>query len=204
MPDDSHPENWGMAAESSAMILQIDRPGAEGGLKFPAMIRNLAGGVVTLEINNPWTIMNWETLKGLKGCLRLQSSGTGEPTEIRGTVTRARYTVQDQDSGQLDLDLKLTGPDQSVQELLFEHITQTSDDIKGLWNRWEQTRQTPDPASLSQKTGFTALALLLGGVALQVVGPHTFKLFGWVLWLFGTLMVAGQTLRFWKSRKASR
>ncbi len=203
MPDDSHPENWGMAAESSAMILQIDRPGAEGGLKFPAMIRNLAGGVVTLEINNPWTIMNWETLKGLKGCLRLQSSGTGEPTEIRGTVTWARYTVQDQESGHLNLGLELADPDQLAQKLLFEHITHSSDDIKGLWNRWEQTRQPSHSSPFSIMMGFTATALLLGALAMQFAGPKGFKLFGWVLWFFGTLVVANQALRVWKDRKAS-
>ena len=80
-------------ASKSAMILQIDRPGDEAPLQFPAVIRNLAAGVATLEVNNPWTILNWETLKGQGARLRLLAE-TGEVTDIRGTVNWARYSVQ--------------------------------------------------------------------------------------------------------------
>lgn len=197
------PENWRRTPESAVMILQIDRRGDEQSLQFSAVIRNLGAGLATLEIANPWTIMNWETLKGRKGCLRLLSPETGESTEIRGTVRWARYTVQDQDSGVLNLGLKLADPDQLAQKLLFEHITHTSDDIKGLWKRWDQTRQSSPSGPFSIKMGFVATALLLGALGMQFAGPKGFKLFGWVLWFLGTLVVGNQALRFWKDRKAS-
>jgi hypothetical protein len=185
------------------MILQIDRRGDEPSLQFSAVIRNLGSGLATLEVTNPWTIMDWETLKGRKGCLRLLSPETGDSTEIPGTVTWARYTVQDQESGQLNLGLELADPDQLAQKLLFEQITHSSDDIKGLWNRWDQARQSLPSGPFSIKMGFVATILLLGALAMQFAGPTGFKLFGWVLWFLGTLVVANQALRFWKNRNAS-
>ena len=204
MPDGGQPGNWSRTPESAVMILQIDRQGDEQSLQFSAVIRNLGAGLATLEVTNPWTIMNWETLKGRKGCLRLLSPETGKSTEIRGTVTWARYTVQDQENGHLNLGLELADPDQLAQKLLFEHITHTSDDIKGLWNRWDQARQSSHSSPFSIKMGFAAAVLLLGALAMQFAGPKGFKLFGWVLWFFGTLVVANQALRVWKNRKASR
>ena len=203
MPDGGQPENWSRTPESAVMVLQIDRRGDEQSLQFSAVIRNLGAGLATLEVTNPWTVMDWETLKGRKGCLRLLSPETGESTEIRGTVTWARYTVQDQESGHLNLGLELADPDQLAQKLLFEHITHSSADIKGLWNRWDQARQSPQSGPFSIKMGFAATALLLGALAMQFAGPKGFKLFGWVLWFCGTLVVANQALRFWKDRKAS-
>ena len=203
MPDGRQPENGGRTPESAVMMLKIDSRGDEQSLQFSAVIRNLGAGLATLEVSNPWTIMNWETLKGRKGCLRLLSPETGESTEIRGTVTWARYTVQDQESGLLNLGLELADPDELAQKLLFEHITHTSADIKGLWNRWDQARQSSHSDPLSIKMGFAATVLLLGALAMQFAGPKGFKLFGWVLWFFGTLVVASQALRCWKDGNAS-
>ncbi len=185
------------------MILHIDRRGDEQPLQFAAEIRNLGAGLATLEVTNPWTVMNWETLKGRKGHLRLQSLETGKSTDIRGTVTWARYIVQDQDCGLLSLGLELADPDQWAQKQLFEHITHTSNDIKGLWNRWDQAREKSREKTFSTKLGVAATALLVGALAMQVIGPEGIKQFGWVLWFCGTLLVANQTLRFWKNRHAS-
>lgn len=203
MPAGELSKNWNRTIESAVMILKIDGRGHEQPLQFSAVIRNLGASLATLEVTNPWTIMNWESLKGRKGCLRLLSPETGESTEIRGTVRWARYTVQDQESGHLNLGLELANPDQLAQKLLFEHITHTSADIKGLWNRWDQTRQSSHSGPFSIKMGFGAAALLLGALAMQFAGPKGFKLFGWVLWFCGTLVVANQALRFWKNRNAS-
>jgi hypothetical protein len=178
MSDGGQPGNRSRTHEPAVMILEIDGRGDEQSLQFSAVIRNLGAGLATLEVTNPWTIMNWETLKGRKGALRLLSPETGKSTNIQGTVMWARYTVRDQENGQLNLGLQLADPDQLAQKLLFEHITHTSDDIKGLWNRWDQARQSSHLSQLSIKIGLTAMALLLGALALQLAGPKGFKLFG--------------------------
>ncbi len=193
------------ASRSSTLMIEIERPGNEATLQFPAVIRNLATGVVTLEVKNPWSIMNWDTLKGQKAHLRLLSAETEEITEIGGTISWARYTVQDQGHGRLGLALKLANANSAEQKLLYDYMPQTTDDIKGLWEKWEEAQQTVEPESMAAKlTFFAALALLLVGLALQLAGGQSLKIFGWVLWFCGTLVVAGQTLRLWKSRRASR
>ncbi|MCX5893177.1 MAG: hypothetical protein NTW80_09440 [Deltaproteobacteria bacterium] len=188
----------------SAMLLQIERPGEESPWQFPAVIRNLVAGVATLEVNNPWTILNWDTLKGQGGCLRLLTE-TGEITDLRGTINWARYSVQGQDSGILSLSLALTAPNPAAQRLLADFIPHTAKDIKGFWDRYDQAQGSliPKTPPVPTKIGLAALALLLAGLALQLTGVTAFKLLGWLLWCGGTVVVALPVLRFWKSRRAS-
>jgi hypothetical protein len=184
------------------LILQIQHPDDERPLQFPVVIRNLAAGVVTLELKNPWFNLNWKTLKGLGVCLRLLSAGTDEVTDIRGTVTWAKPALQG--SSNLSLGLELATPTPATHKLLSGHIPHTSDDIKGLWDRWDEARQSSSAAAISTKIGYAAVALLAVGLVLQLAEPRTYKLFGWGLWFIGTLAVAGQTLQYWKNRKATR
>ncbi len=202
MSNDSQSESFTRARELSPMILQIDSREDERPLQFPAVIRNLGGGLVTLEITNPWTIMDWKTLKGRKGSLHLVSADAEESAEIRGTVIWAKYLVQDQANGHLNLGLKLADPDQSSRQLLFDRITHSPNDIKGLWNRWEQVRGSSGER-LSTRNCFIAVGLLMSALALQMVGPPEFKIVGWLLWLLGTVLLANQTLRFWRNRDIS-
>jgi hypothetical protein len=202
MSDDHGPESRRRVPEASALILQIDRSIEGSPQCFPAIVRNLVDGVVTLEINNLWAFPNWETLKGRGGCLKLHS-GNGGVTDLQGTVTWSGYTALDLDRGQLHLGLKLADPS-SAQKLLSSYLPHITEDIKSLWERWDQAREAPEPAALSAKTSFAAMSLLTSGLALQLVWPQPYKLFAWVLWLFGTLLVGGQTLHFWKCHKASR
>jgi hypothetical protein len=191
-------------ASAVAMILQIDRPNGESPLQFPAVIRNLVAGVATLEVNNPWTIMDWEALKGQRGCLRLLTE-TGDVSDLRGVVNWARYTVQGQDSGNLSLSLKLTNPDPSIQKQLTKFIPNTAEDLKGFWDSWEQAQgsQAQKVAPLPTMLGLAALALLLSGLVLQFIGATAFQFLGWLLWCGGTVVIASQILSFWKSRKVS-
>lgn len=161
-----------------AMILQIDRPGEETPLQFPAVVRNLAAGVVTLEVNNPWTILDWETLKGQEGRLRLLTEA-GKVTDLRATINWARYCVQGQDSGDLNLSLRLTDSGLASQKLLSGYIAHTSKDIMGFWNQYDQTQVSRSPRMpLVTKIALATLALLLAGLALT--GATGAKLWGWL------------------------
>jgi hypothetical protein len=167
-------------AFKAAMILQIDRPGEETPLRFPAVIRNLAAGVATLEVNNPWTILDWETLKGREGRLSLLTE-SGKVTDLRATINWARYRVQGQDSGDLNLSLQLADPDPAAQELLSAYISHTSEDIKGFWNQWDQAQVSRAPKTPPvTKIVLAVLALLLTGLALQLSGATGAKLWGWL------------------------
>jgi hypothetical protein len=189
------------APESSGLIFKIQRPGDDRPLQFPAKILNLSGGIVTLEVKNPWINLQWDTLKGQKGCLLLLSAGTKEVTDIRGTVAWVRLTAPDVDN--LSLGLQLVSPSLAAHKQLVGHIPHTSDDIKGLWDRWEEARQSSTASrAVSTKIGYTAVVLLIAGLALQLAEPQGYKLVGWGLWFLGTLAVAGQTLHYWRRRKA--
>jgi hypothetical protein len=174
------PDELVVAAKSRAfkpaMILQIDRQ--ETPLQFPAVIRNLAAGVVTLEVNNPWTILDWETLKGQEGRLRLLTEA-GKVTDLRATINWARYCVQGQDSGNLNLSLQLTDSGLASQKLLSEYIAHTSNDIKGFWNQYDQAQvRQITKMPLVTKIALATLALLLTGLALQLSGATGVKLWG--------------------------
>jgi hypothetical protein len=206
MPDGFIAEEQETAASgSAAMVLQIARPDNQPPLQFPAMVRNLSGGVVTLEVNNPWTILNWDALKGNEACLRLLSAA-GELTEQKGTISWARYSVQDQTGGKLSLGLKLYEFDLASHRSISGQIEHTSKDIIGLWDRWEEAQHTAAPESppYNPRILAGAVGLLLAGLGLQLAAPKGVKFFGWLLWFFGTLAIATQTLRYWKSRKISR
>ena len=86
MADAANPVLKSRASESSVMMLQIDRPNEPAPLQFPAVIRNLVAGVATLEVTNPWIILNWDTLKGQSGCLRLLNAA-GEVIDLQGIIT---------------------------------------------------------------------------------------------------------------------
>ncbi len=203
MPSESFMAPKSRAAKS-AVILWIERPGEEAPMQFPAVIRNLVNGVVTMEVNNPWTILNWETLKGQRGGLRLLG-GIGEVTDLQGNINWARYSVQGQDSGKLTLCLEITNLDPSSRKLLAEYIPYNAMDIKGFWDQWDQAQgsQSAKLSQLASKMNLAALGLLLAGLALSYGGTLEFKIFGLLLWCGGTLLIAWQALHLWKNRKAS-
>ena len=203
MANDRNPGIGSKGSKTKTVMLQIQRPGDDSPLKFPGVVRNLAAGVATLEVNNPWTILNWESLKKQPGRLQLLSEAR-ETVEIQGTVTWARYMVLDQSNGQLTLGLKLANPDAAAQQLLKDHILHSSEDIKSLWDRLDQARKTPEPEAISTRIAFVAVLLFSGVVALNLAQSGPYKFFSWVLWLGGALVVAKQTLQFWKTVKATQ
>ena len=202
MSSDGPAETPTSARESSGLIFKVQRPGDDRPLQFPAKILNLSGGVVSLEVKNSWISSQWDTLKGLKGCLLLLSAGTEAVTDIRGTVAWARPTAPGADS--LNLGLELASPTLAAQKQITSHIPHTGDDIKGLWNRWEEAQQSATASrTVSTKIGYTAVLLLTTGLALQLAESQGYKLVGWGLWFLGTLAVAGQILHYWRNRKAA-
>jgi hypothetical protein len=131
-------------AFSKAMILEIDQPVEDSPLQFPAVIRNLLGGLAILEVTNPPTIMDWESLKGREGCLHLHTE-TGEVADVHGFVNWASYSVHGLDLGILNLGLALTDPDPSLQKLLTECIQHPDKDLKSFWDRWDQAQENKSP-----------------------------------------------------------
>ena len=66
-------------------------------------------------------------------------------------------------------------------------LPQTSQDIRGLWDRYDQVRKSPATTDWVQYCYIAGLVLLLGGLVLQFAGPPIYKVCGWALWLLGSL-----------------
>lgn len=192
-----HPEPIAGQPAPPSSILEIDAPGAGAPHHFPVTVQNLAGGVVTLEVKSPWSMADWENLRGRRGHLRLHPGGTEEALEVKGTLTWTK------DSGdgrsRLWVGMELAQTDPITHKLLADQIPHTHKDIKGLWERWDQNLERPAEAQTHQKVYRAGLGLLLGGLACQLAGTPSYQFFGWILWFCGSLAVAGQIL--WSMRQ---
>ena len=199
----SHSKTSGSSRHSSDVILEIGRPGKET-RQFPAVIRNLRAGLVSLEVTNPRDLKEWKGLKGQGGRLYIPANGGGEPGNFPGKVVRVRHFARGRDKGLLSLDLILEQPTAAAQKLLNEHIPNRPRDIQGLWERWDQARQpSAQRVALPIRLGFVGVTLLFCGLIMHPGGAGPHQLFAWIFWLMGTLGVLGQILLLWRGVKDS-
>ncbi len=195
----NHPEKPARTADTPYIIFEVIDKAGDTVLRVPVLVQNLTAGVVTLEAIYPQASMSWENLNGHTGNLRLRFKGGEEPIDIRGKLTWVRFAGEG--GRQLTLGLELDQPTLTARKILGDLIPHTSKDIKSLWERWDQAYTNPRPANLHQKFYLLGMILLFGGVAFQLAGSKSYQLFGWVLWFFGSLAVAGKSLwSIWQRR----
>jgi hypothetical protein len=188
-------------AESPALRLEIADQKAKTSRLIPVRIRNLSTGGVTLIVTNPWDIPDWDRYRGEACVLRVEDPGGGEPVNIKANIawTRSGGTVQ----SPLALGLQLIKPPGEAISRLNNLLPHTSQDMKGLWDRYDQARKSPGNADLVHHCYLAGLVLLLGGVVLQFAGSPGYKICGWVLWGLGSLGIAGKIiLPFWQKQSS--
>jgi hypothetical protein len=101
----------------------------------------------------------------------------------------------------LSLGLQMVKPSSEALQRLSNLLPHTSQDIKGLWDRYDQVQKTPGQSHLVHHCYITGLMLLVGGLVLQFSGSPAYKMCGWVLWLLGSLGIAGKIIwPFWQKR----
>ncbi len=185
----------GSCRDHPDVTLQIGRPGKET-LQFPALIRNLTAGRVSLEVVNPLAIMKWEDLKGQGGRLRVPANGNGDQVDFLGKVVRVNHFSRGRGKGLLSLDLALGHPTPAAQKLLNDHIPHRPRDTHGLWERWDQSRlpAAQRVVAIPARVGFVGLTLLICGLILHSGGAGVHPLLAWSFWVMGTLAVLGQIL----------
>ncbi len=185
------PESAVRTPESPVIILEIaDREGGTP-LRVPVAVQNLTAGVVTLEVIYSQSSLGWENLNGRTGNLRLRFKGGEEPIDMQGKLVWTRFAEVGR---QLTLGLELAKPTLTARKILGDLIPHTAKDIKGLWNRWDQVHADSAAPAPEHSVYGLGMALLFGGVFCQLLGSNTLQLFGWVLWFFGSLVVAGKSL----------
>ena len=100
------------------------------------------------------------------------------------------------------LGLELDDPSLEVRQALEEHLHIVTKDIKELWDHWDQLQEKPPPApSSSQGVYVVGLAVIIGGVTLQLWGPDNLKSFGFILVMYGCAALAVKSIwSIWRQR----
>ena len=165
----------------------------------PVLLQNLSMGTVTLAVTNPWAIADWDRYRGENCVLRLEDPEAQKVININAKITWTKFGGNGQPP--LSLGLQMVKPSGEVLHLLNNLLTTTSQDMKGLWDRYDQVRKMPGQSPLVHHCYIAGLVLLLGGLVLQFSVTPAYKMCGWVLWLVGSLGIAGKIiLPFWQKR----
>jgi hypothetical protein len=187
---------------SPALRLMIDGQAAKTPILIPVVIRNLSTGGVILTVPNPWEIADWDLYRGVHCALRVEDHGGGEAININAKIVWTSIGGAGQPP--LSLGLQLIKPPGEGIRRLSNLLPHTSQDIKGLWERYDQVRESPNHLdSLVQHFYIAGLVFLVGGLALQFAGSPVYKGFGWGLWVFGSLGIAVKIIRPFRLKQPS-
>jgi hypothetical protein len=188
--------------ESSSLMLEVAGQKEPGPLRIPVLIQNLSMGGVTLTVTNPWGIADWDRYRGQNCFLRMEEPGGQEVINIKAQIAWTKFGGTGQPA--LSLGLHMVKPPEAALRQLSNLLTHTSQDIKGLWDRYDQVQKIPGPTPLVHHCYIAGLVLLVGGLVLQFSSSPAYKICGWVLWLLGSLGIAGKIIRpFWQKQVSS-
>jgi hypothetical protein len=184
---------------SPALMLEIGGQKEPTPRRIPVLIQNLSIGGVTLAVTNPWGIADWDRYRG-EGCvLRVEDPGGQEVVNIKAKILWTKFGGNGQPP--LSLRLHMVKPPGEGLRRLSNLLTHTSQDIKELWDRYDQVREMPGHSHLVNYCYIAGLVLLTGGLALQFAASPTYKMYGWALWLLGSLGIAGKIIwPLWQKR----
>ena len=183
-----------------SLILEVAGQKEPAPRLIPVLIQNLSMGGVTLAVAAPWGIADWDDYRGKDCVLRVEEPGGQEVVATKAKISWTKVGGPGQPP--LSLGVQMVRPPEEMLRRLSDLFTHTSRDIRGLWDRYDQVRELPGPLHLLvQRCYITGLVLLVGGLALQITGSPTYKMYGWALWLFGSLGIAGKIIwPLWQKR----
>ncbi|MDO9532842.1 MAG: hypothetical protein Q7O12_12030 [Deltaproteobacteria bacterium] len=197
-----HFEPQAKTPRSPALRLEITDQEANTPRLIPVLIRNLSTGGVTLTVTNPWGIPDWDRYRGADCILRVEDPGGGEPINIKAKIAWTRSGGSGQPP--LSLGLQLIKPPGEAIIRLSNLLPHTSQDIKGLWDRYDQVRKSPEKSDWVRYCYIAGLVMLLGGLVLQFAASPGYKACSWALWLLGSLGIAGKIIRpLWAKQPSS-
>lgn len=178
--------------KASSLLLEIETGDGGAPARVPAVMKSLAGATLSLEVVNPANLVGWERIIERPARLCLSSGDKGKATYVEGKVSSAKWVGEKKWRLQVGLELSHLGI--NTYKLLERHLMTSPKDIKELWERYDQVRETVPLTPANRKFYLAGLGLLLGGLILQMTEPRALKMLGWVLWFFGTLGVAGTSI----------
>jgi hypothetical protein len=186
---------------SPSLMIEVAGQQEPAPLLIPVLIQNLSMGGVTLAVTGPWGIADWDRYRGADCVLRVEDPGGQELASIKAKIAWTKFGGQGQPP--LSLGLQLIKPSGEALRRLSDLLTHTSQDIKGLWDRYDQIQKIPGQMNLVHHCYIAGLVLLTGGLVLQFSGSPAYKICGWGLWLLGSLGIAGKIIwPLWQNRAA--
>ena len=185
-----------------SLVLEIVGQDGQTPFLIPVQAQTLSMGLVTVAVTQPWVIADWERYHGRNCVLRLEGPSGEQLIDINAKISWSKSS--DDSQSPLSLGLQIANPAGEALKRLSDHVTHCSQDVKGLWERYDQVRTIPNYSHLAQQFYLAGLVLLLAGVVLQFSGSSTFKMFGWVLWLLGSLGLAGKVFYSLRQKRISR
>jgi hypothetical protein len=168
-------------------------------LLIPVFIQNLSMGGVTLAATNPWDVTDWDRYRGEDCVLRVEDPESPKVVNIKAKIAWTKFGRDGQPP--LSLGVQLVKPSSQALRRLSNLLTHPSQDIRGLWDRYDQVRKIPGPGQLLHHCYLAGLVLLAGALALQFSGSFAYKMWGWVLWGLGSLGIVGKIIwPLWQKR----
>jgi hypothetical protein len=197
-----HPEPETVTTGPPSLVLEITSQKAQTPLLIPVLAQTLSMGGVTVAVTDPWVIADWESYRGRECVLRLEGPEGQQVININAKISWSKFGGDIQSP--LSVGLEMVNPPAEALKRLSDHLTHTSQDIKGLWERYDQVQEIPAYSHLMHHFYLVGLVLLLGGMVLQFTGSPVYKISGWVLWLLGSLGIAGKVMRSFRQKRVSQ
>lgn len=180
-------------------VLEIADQEGQTPFRLPVLVQNFSMERVTLAVINPWIISDWQRYHNQDCVLRLPGLQGQQPISIHSKIAWTRFNTDGQSA--LSLGLHMAKPPGEALRRLSAQITHSTQDIKGLWERYDQVQEVPAKPNWAHHFYITGLVLLLVGMVLQLTISFPYKDLGWILWFLGSLGIAPKVLRsFWQTR----
>jgi hypothetical protein len=189
------------STEYSSLRLEVAGQKEPTPLLIPVLIQNMSMGGVTLAMTNPWIIADWDRYRGENCILRVEGPGVQDLINIKAKIAWTRSGGIGQPP--LSLGLQMFKPPVEALRRLSNLLAHNSQDIKGLWDRYDQVKETPRQSQLIHHCHIAGLVLLTAGLALQFAGSPAYMRFGWALWLLGSLGIAGKIIWSLREKRAA-
>jgi hypothetical protein len=132
--------------------------GSEGNSgPFPVVVKNLTTVGIILEILPPDNGYKTESLKGGAGFLKIIGRDDSVMMEVPGRILWTRNREGEKGT---TLGLELLGPlPLPVRQMLEANMAISSKDMKGLWDYWDEIKETATPPVLSRPASPVPVAL---------------------------------------------
>ena len=186
-----------------SLILEVADQEDQPPLRIPVVPQTLNLGVFNVVVPDPWVIADWEYYRNRPGLLKVEDPHHQLLASIMVKISWSKFN--DDTNSPLSLGLHLAHPSEEALKLVSNLISPPAKDMQGLWEKYDQHRHAGgDQPSLTHHFYIVGLVLLIGGVGLQLFSPPPYKIFGWALWLLGSLGIAGRILSSLRQKRLSQ